>query len=355
MFISLRGAIFINYFKALYLLITKILRMKKNVALLAGGDSGEFEVSLRSASMVEKSLDKNKYNVFIIKIFAKEWYFQTEGGDKYFIDKNDFSLSIEHDKIIFDIVFMMIHGTPGENGILQGYFDLLNIPYTNSDVFTSSLSFNKYFTNQQMRMLGIMTPFSRLLVRNGPYNLDEVASEVGFPCFVKPNEGGSSLGTTRVNKRQDLEGAVNKAFEVNDQILVEEYVEGTEVTCGLIKNDNDTIIFPLTEIVSKNDFFDYEAKYTKGMADEITPARIPDDVGLEVMRLSNFIYNKLFCKGIVRVDFIIKDNDYYFLELNTVPGMSEASIVPQQIRAAGMKESDIFSLAVENAIAEKNI
>lgn len=327
--------------------------MKKNVALLSGGDSGEYEVSLRSASMVEKSLDKNKYNVYIIKMFGKDWYFQPADKNKYYIDKNDFSLTIDANKILFDAVFMMIHGTPGENGILQGYFDLLNIPYTNSDVFTSSLSFNKYFTNQQMRMLGIMTPFSRLLVRNESYDLDKVALEVGFPCFVKPNEGGSSLGTTRVNKRTELDEAVNKAFEVDDQILVEEYIEGTEVTCGLIKQGKETLIFPLTEIVSKNEFFDYEAKYTKGMADEITPARIPEEVGLEVKRLSNFIYNKLFCKGIVRVDFILKNNEYYFLELNTVPGMSEASIVPQQIRAAGLNERDIFSMAIEYAIAEK--
>lgn len=327
--------------------------MKKNIALLAGGDSGEFEVSLRSASMVKKSLDKSIYNVYLIKMFAQEWYFEDEEKQKFPVDKNNFSLNSKGQKIHFDVVFMMIHGTPGENGKLQGYFDLLDIPYTNCSLFTSSLTFNKFYTNQQMRMLGLMTPFSRLLLKDEKYDIDKIAEDVGLPCFVKPNEGGSSLGTTRVNKKEELQMAINKAFEVDDQVLAEEFIEGTEVTCGLIRKGNDTLIFPLTEIVSMNEFFDYEAKYTKGMADEITPARIAEDTALEVKRLSNFIYNKLFCKGIVRVDFILKNNEYYFLELNTVPGMSEASIVPQQIRAAGLKESDIFSLAIENALNEK--
>lgn len=327
--------------------------MKKNVALLAGGDSGEFEVSLRSAAMVEKSLAKDLYDVYTIEMFGSDWYYKSADGHKHQIDKNDFSLQLEGEKILFDVVFTMIHGTPGENGKLQGYFDLIGIPYTNCDVFTSSLSFNKYFTNQQMRMLGVLTPYSRLLIRGDSHDIDEIAEDVGFPCFVKPNNGGSSLGTTRVNKKEELKPAIEKAFEVDDQILAEEFIGGTEVTCGLIRQGKETIIFPLTEIVSKNEFFDYEAKYTAGMADEITPARIPEEVALEVKRLSNFIYNRLFCKGIVRVDFILKDNDYYFLELNTVPGMSEASIVPQQIRAAGMKERNIFTLAIENAISAK--
>ncbi|MFW6224075.1 MAG: D-alanine--D-alanine ligase [Bacteroidota bacterium] len=327
--------------------------MKKNVALLAGGDSGEFEVSLNSASMVEASLDKEKYNVYTIKMFGGNWYFEDKNSDKHQIDKNGFFLLLDGEKILFDVVFMMIHGTPGENGKLQGYFDMLDIPYTNCDVFTSSLTFNKYFTNQQMRMMGLMTPFSMLLIKGEKFDPDEIEEKVGFPCFVKPSNGGSSLGTARVNHREQLEQAINKAFEVDEQILAEEFIEGTEVTCGLIEKGNDTLIFPLTEIVSKNEFFDYEAKYTKGMADEITPARIPEEVALEVKRLSNFVYKKLFCKGIVRVDFILKDGEYYFLELNTVPGMSAASIVPQQIRAAGLKESDIFSLAIENAIRQK--
>ena len=325
----------------------------KNIALLAGGDSGEFEVSLRSASMVDKSLDKTVYNVYIIYMFAQDWYFEDEQKQKFPIDKNDFSLDLNGQKIYFDVVFMMIHGTPGENGKLQGYFDLLEIPYTNCGLFTSSLTFNKFYTNQQMRMFGLMTPFSRLLLKGEKYDTKEIAENVGLPCFVKPNEGGSSLGTTRVNKIEELQQAIDKAFEVDDQVLAEEFIDGTEVTCGLIRQRNETLVFPLTEIVSMNEFFDYEAKYTKGMADEITPARISEDKALEVKRLSTFIYNKLFCKGIVRVDFILKDNEYYFLELNTVPGMSQASIVPQQIRAAGLKETDIFSLAIENALKEK--
>ncbi|MFW6019144.1 MAG: D-alanine--D-alanine ligase [Bacteroidales bacterium] len=325
----------------------------KNIALLAGGDSGEFEVSLRSASMVDKSLDKSLYNVYLIYMFAQDWYFEDEQKQKFPVDKNDFSLNLNGQKICFDVVFMMIHGTPGENGKLQGYFDLLDIPYTNCGLFTSSLTFNKFYTNQQMRMLGLTTPFSRLLIQGEKYDIEEIAENVGLPCFVKPNEGGSSLGTTRVNRLEELQQAIDKAFEVDDQVLAEEFIEGTEVTCGLIRQGKDTLVFPLTEIVSMNEFFDYEAKYTKGMADEITPARIPEDKALEVKRLSILVYNKLFCKGIVRVDFILKNEEYYFLELNTVPGMSQASIVPQQIRAAGLKETDIFSLAIENALKEK--
>ncbi|MFO8086338.1 MAG: D-alanine--D-alanine ligase [Bacteroidales bacterium] len=328
--------------------------MKKNIALLAGGDSGEYQVSLRSAAMVNQSLDKSLYNVYVIEMFDSQWYYKTTEGEAIAVDKNDFSVTINQEKVLFDVVFTMIHGTPGEDGKLQGYFDILNIPYTNSDVFSSSLSFNKYYSNQIMRMLGIITPFSRLLFRGQYFDTEQLVREVGLPCFVKPNQGGSSLGTTRVNEKEQLQAAILKAFEVDHQVLVEEYIQGTEVTCGLIRKVNDTIIFPLTEIVSKNEFFDYEAKYTKGMADEITPARIPEDTALEIKRLSNYIYNKLMCKGIVRVDFIIKDNQYYFLELNTVPGMSEASIVPQQIRAAGLKEKDIFQLAIENAWKEKH-
>ncbi|MFO8055280.1 MAG: D-alanine--D-alanine ligase [Bacteroidales bacterium] len=327
--------------------------MKKNVALLAGGDSGEYEVSLRSAAMVEASLDRSRYDVYTIQMYGRDWSYETGEGIKIPVDKNDFSLDIQGVKIHFDVVFMMIHGTPGEDGILQGYFELLDIPCTCSDLFTSSLTFNKYFTNQHVRMLGIITPFSHLLLRGKKYDMESIAKDVGFPCFVKPNCGGSSLGTTRVNRKQDLKRAIDNAFAVDEQVLVEEFVDGTEVTCGLIRKGKQTLIFPLTEIVPKNEFFDYEAKYTKGMADEITPARISQDATLEVKRLSNFIYNKFFCKGIVRVDFILKDKEYYFLEVNTVPGMSEASIVPQQIRAAGIKESEIFTLAIENAIAEK--
>ncbi len=324
--------------------------MKKNVALLAGGDSGEYQVSLNSAAMVEASLDKVKYNVYTIYIYGSDWYYKGPDGKKHSVDKNDFSLDLSGGRVLFDVVFMMIHGTPGEDGRLQGYFEMLGLPCTNSDLFTSSLTFNKYFTNQQARMWGIMTPFSRLLTRGAPRDLDGLAGDVGFPCFVKPNCGGSSLGTTRVNEKSQLKKAIEDAFAVGDQVLVEEYIGGTEVTCGLIRYGEETLVFPLTEIVPKNEFFDYEAKYTVGMADEITPARIPEEAAIEVKRLSSFLYNKLLCRGIVRVDFILRGDEFYFIELNTVPGMSEPSIVPQQIRAAGMKETEIFSLAIENAL-----
>lgn len=322
----------------------------KNVALLAGGDSGEYQVSLKSAAMVKESLDKSKFKVYTIYIFGSNWYYCDDGGKKHSINKNDFSLDLGGRKVLFDVVFMMIHGTPGEDGRLQGYFEMLGLPCTNSGLFTSSLTFNKYFTNQQARMWGLMTPYSRLLSRDSNFDIEGLASDVGFPCFVKPNCGGSSLGTTRVNEQGHLGKALEAAFREDSQVLVEEFIDGTEVTCGLIRYGEELLVFPLTEIIPKNEFFDYEAKYTIGMADEITPARIPEEAAIEVKRLSSFLYNKLICRGIVRVDFILRGNDCYFIELNTVPGMSEASIVPQQIRAAGMKETDVFTLAIENAL-----
>ena len=325
--------------------------IKKNVAIIAGGDSGEYEVSINSANVVYKHLNKQKFNPYLIIITGQHWYYLDEESESIDIDKSDFSLLLDGDKINFDVVFNMIHGTPGENGIIQGYLDLLNIPYTSCGLAISALTFNKAYCNRVVASYGTNVAKSIHLIKNHPYNLQVVSTEVSFPVFVKPANGGSSVATSKVIDASGLEAAVNLAFTADDEVLIEEYIRGREICCGAFKYKGQMLIFPLTEIISKKEFFDYEAKYTKGMSDEITPAQIPVEVEIECKALSSELYQKLNCKGVVRFDYIFNDEAIFFLEVNTVPGMSEASIIPQQALEMGISLERLFEMMIEDAMA----
>lgn len=324
--------------------------MKPNVAILAGGNSGEYEVSINSAAVIFRFIDRNKYNPYIIHIRGAEWTYKDNDGKTVEVDKNDFSIHKGNRKINFHCILIAIHGTPGEDGKLQGYFDLLGIPYTTSDLTTSALTFNKDFSKRVVSTLGIKTPSSVLLARDQEFSLAEIVDCLSLPCFVKPNNGGSSVGTTKVVKEDELHRAIEVAFKEDDQVIIEEYIDGTELTCGIVQTGNQIITFPITEIVSRKDFFDYEAKYTEGMADEIVPARISDIISDECKRISGFLYHKLNCKGLVRFDYIYKDDQFYFLEVNTVPGLSEGSIVPKMARAMDISLTRLYDIMLENVL-----
>jgi D-alanine-D-alanine ligase len=321
--------------------------MKKNIAIVAGGDSSEYEISIESADQLMGILDKSKYKGYIVSIRNNVWEVQHPSMGNHAIDRNDFSFEYEGVKVIFDCALIAIHGTPGEDGKLQSYFDLLKIPYTTSGVLTSALTFNKYTCKAFLNNFGINTAKAILVRKGSDVQPEYIAKELGLPCFVKPNNGGSSFGVTKVAAVQAISEALVSAFKEDDEIIIEEFIGGLEVTCGLLKTRKKEYILPLTEIVSKTEFFDYDAKY-KGMADEITPARISKDVEKLVKDTSSFIYDVLNCKGIVRIDYIFSKGKLYFLEVNTVPGMSKNSIVPQQARAAGLDLGELFSLVIED-------
>lgn len=323
--------------------------MQKNIAIVAGGDSSEYIVSVASASNIRKSLDKKRYNPFLITIKGNRWIQGTLENPGNEIDKNDFSMTLNGEKIVFDCVFIAIHGTPGEDGKLQAYFDLLRIPYTTCGVLTSALTFNKYICKGFLNNFGILSA-KAMLVRKG-YNSDikKIAKEMGLPCFIKPNSGGSSFGVTMVARESQIKDAIHKAFKEDNEVIIEEFISGTELTGGVIKTGYREILLPLTEIVSNNEFFDFNAKYNRE-ADEITPARIPGKLTRECQNISSFIYDLLDCRGIVRIDYILSNEKFYFLEVNTVPGMTDTSIIPQQAEAIGMDTTELFTLAIEDAI-----
>lgn len=322
---------------------------KKHIAIVAGGLSSEFVISMESAREVFKSLDPDKYVATIVHIGKDDWHAETSHG-LFPIDKNNFSFQSNGTITTFDGVFNAIHGTPGENGILQAYFDLINLPITGCDSFCSSLTFNKYACNNMLKSLGISVARSMLLKKGEIPDIPSIVKDVGIPCFVKPNNGGSSCGTSRVNTEADLIPAIDAALKEDDEVIIEAFLQGVELTCGLVKIRDEFLIFPLTEIVSNKEFFDYEAKYTPGVADEITPARIPDSIRDECQRLSSHIYNLLNCQGLVRMDYILIDQTLWFLEVNTVPGMTTKSIVPQQIEAMGMTPAEVYSLILDETL-----
>jgi D-alanine-D-alanine ligase len=327
--------------------------MKKNVAIVAGGDSSEFSISVSSAKQVANQLRRDKYNIYTILLKGKDWILKNNRFDNIPVNKDNFSCTLQGKLILFDIVFIAIHGTPGEDGKLQSYFDLIGIPYTSSGAFTSALTFNKYACKAYLKEFGISSARAILIRRGEPVNEKKLISQLGLPCFVKPNNSGSSVGVSKISGGEELKAAIKRALAEGDEVIIEEYIKGIEVSCGLVKTCNRELIFPLTEIVSKKDFFDYEAKYTKGMADEITPARIPDQTALHCQELSSKIYSVLNCRGIVRIDYILTGNKAYFLEINTVPGMSTESIIPKQAKTYGIELADLYELIIEDALFRK--
>jgi D-alanine-D-alanine ligase len=320
--------------------------MKKNIAILRGGNSSEIAISIKSADLVYKNIDTNYYVPFIVHIEGLDW-FVWHNESKIELDKNDFSFQLKNKKIKFEGVFMAIHGTPGEDGILQGYFDLLNIPYNCSGAFESALTFNKAMCNALLRQFNIPSAKAVLLNKNETYDLLKIEKEIGLPCFVKPNRAGSSFGISKVYKNTEFKQALKEAFIHDSQVMIESFVEGTEVSCGIIQKEETLVAFPLTEITTENDFFDYEAKYN-GKSDEITPARVSDLEKDLVQTLSKKIYKLLNLKGMARMDFILKNQRAYLIEVNTIPGLSEESIIPQQSKSYGMSLKELFSLTLMN-------
>lgn len=319
----------------------------KTIAIVAGGDSSEYEISVKSAKEVYKEISSS-YSAFIIIIKGADWYWEDGKGRAFSIDKNDFTLKLEDKRIRFDAVFVAIHGSPGENGLLQGYFDMLGIPYTSCSAFCSALTFNKQATKLFLKGSGIAMAKAELVRRDAEPDLTEIIRSVGLPCFVKPNDSGSSFGVTKVKSEEDLAPAMKKAFEESNEVMIEAFMNGREVACGVVRAGHKKIILPVTEIISKNEFFDYAAKYTPGLSEEVTPANLQENITTKVRDLSSGIYDLLGCSGIVRVDFIIIGEEPYFLEVNTVPGMTEESLIPQQARAAGISLKDIYSMVIED-------
>jgi len=328
--------------------------MKKKIALVTGGYSGEAVISYKSAVTFYNNL-KNKYEVYKIDIKPDGWVYEDEKGNAFGIDKNDFSLIIDGQKITFELVFIGIHGTPGEDGKLQGYFDVLGLPYTSCNAATSAITFNKRYTTAVGAAYDIPVAKSVLLIKNNFENADALAGKLNFPVFVKPNNGGSSLGISKVNSFSDELGvAIEKAFREDDQVLVEEMITGREFTIGVFKSKGQIIALPITEIISQKEFFDFEAKY-EGASKEVTPAEIPNDWKLQIETTAKRVYEVFNCAGVVRIDFIYNasENKAYMLEINTVPGQSEASIVPQQVRAMGWSLEDFYSSLVEEALTKR--
>ena len=331
---------------------------KKKIAIDCGGDSSEHDVSLRSAQGLYSFFDKDRYEVFIVAIKGLDWNVDLGDGTTSRIDLNDFSFMNNGQKTFFDYAYITIHGTPGENGILQGYFELIGIPYSTSGVLVEAMTFDKFVLNQYLRGYGV-TVADSLLIRKGYEEVvsdDEVEERIGMPCFVKPAADGSSFGVSKVKNKDQLAPAIRKAMLESSDVMVESFIEGTEISIGCYKTREKTVVFPATEVVTSNEFFDYDAKYN-GQVKEITPARINDDTARRVAELTSHIYDILHCNGIIRIDYIIskgkgKDGQEVdkinLLEINTTPGMTLTSFIPQQVKAAGLKMSDVLTDIVEN-------
>ena len=325
--------------------------MKLNIAFVTGGFSGEAEISYKSAITIEQNIDKEKWTLYKIDIRTDGWFYEVPSGKIIEVDKNDFSLMVNHEKIRFSAVLIGIHGTPGEDGKLQGYFDMMNIPYTSCDAATSALTFNKRYTVAVAAFAGIHVARSVHLFRENALKGEEILKHLNLPVFVKPNNGGSSIGMSKVNEECKLGGALDLAFAEDDQVLVEEFIKGRELTIGVFRSKGAIITLPITEIKSKKEFFDYEAKYL-GASEEITPAQIDNEMAAQVRTEAVKAYSVFNCNGVVRIDFIYNEADQqpYMLEINTVPGQSEASIVPQQVKAMGWTLTDFYTALIEECL-----
>lgn len=324
--------------------------MKKNIAVVYGGDSSEFVVSVKSSENVYNAITEAGYYAWKVQIKGLDWEVYQDGQVIAAVDKSDFSFVKDGVKIQFDFAYITIHGTPGEDGKLQGYFDLVKIPYSTCGVNSSAITFNKYFCSNYLRTFGITMAKSVRLFKGDKIDSDQIIEKLGLPVFVKPNAGGSSFGVTKVKEKAQLQEALELAMTESDDILVEEFIDGKEFTCGLVKIAGEKIVFPVTEVIPQNEFFDYEAKYVAGKTDEITPARISPELTEKVQQLSAKIYDLCDCSGIVRIDFILKEGEFYFLEVNTTPGMTATSFVPQQIAAMGRKLSEVLGMIIEDKL-----
>ena len=325
---------------------------KRNIAVVFGGYSSENVVSRRSARGIASFLDADLYNIYLVDIEHDRWTVEIEGSDPIDIDRSDFSFTCAGEKIQFDLAYITIHGNPGENGILQGYFDMVGVPYSCCGVFAASLTFNKYACNRYLSQLGFHVAKAVRIAAGEAVDPQTIADAVGFPCFIKPNQGGSSFGTTKVKCLDEVLPAIAAARAEDDgEVLVESFLAGTEVSCGCYKTREGMTSLPVTEVVSKNEFFDYEAKYTASRVEEITPARISDALTREIRALTARIYDVVGCKGIIRADYIIVEGVPYLLEVNTTPGMTATSFIPQQVRAAGLDMTRVLTELIETELS----
>lgn len=323
--------------------------MKRKIAIVAGGDSSELPVSLRSAQGIYSFLDKEKYDLYIVEIEGLRWEVNLPDGEKAPVDRNDFSFTRQGEKIKFDYAYVTIHGTPGENGLLQGYLDLMRIPYSCCDVLPAALTFDKFTCNHYLKGFGVRIADSLLLRAGQGISNEEVVEKIGLPCFIKPNAGGSSFGVTKVKTEADIQPAIEKARRESPEVMIEQLMTGTEISCGVYKTRREAVVLPITEVVPADEFFDYDAKYN-GRVQEITPARLPQDVTLRVQQLNSLIYDLLRARGIIRVDYIVSpEGAINLLEINTTPGMTATSFIPQQVRAAGLDMGKVLEEIIEDS------
>lgn len=325
---------------------------KRTIAIVCGGDSSEHDVSLRSGQGLYSFFDKERYNIYLVDVKGTDWHVALDNGETIEIDKNDFSFVMNGKHVYFDYAYITIHGQPGENGVMQGYFDLIHLPYSTSGVLVEAMTFDKYVLNNYLRGFGINVADSILLRRGEAYDEEEIAKRIGMPCFVKPAADGSSFGVSKVKNADQLAPALRVAFMESSEVMIEGFLDGTEISQGIYKTAEKTVVLPATEVVTTNEFFDYDAKYN-GQVQEITPARLSPETAEVVAKTTSRIYDILHANGIIRIDYIIsKDKDgkdkVNMLEINTTPGMTVTSFIPQQVRAAGLDIKDVLSEIVEN-------
>ena len=321
----------------------------KNIAIIAGGNSSEYEVSMKSGKNIYDEVDENRYNKYLVILKGRDWHVEI-GEKKYPVDRNDFSFTRDGEKILFDFAYITIHGVPGENGLLQGYLDMMGVPYGCCNVLASALTFDKHTCNTYLKSYGVNVADSVMLIRGMTYDVNEIINEVGLPCFVKPNAEGSSFGVTKVKEAAQLEDALKKAFALCREVLIETFIDGTELTCGVVKAGDMDISMPIAEVIPKNEFFDFEAKYDPTKSDEIIPARISPELTNRIKTLSSMIYDILRCEGIIRVDYIVRDDEIFMLEVNTTPGMTSNSFVPKMVRAMGGTLREVLTKIIDNKL-----
>ena len=321
----------------------------KNIAIIAGGNSSEHEVSMKSGKNIYNEIDETRYNKYLVVLKERDWHVEI-GEEKFPVDKNDFSFTRNGEKILFDFAYITIHGVPGENGLLQGYLDMMGVPYGCCNVLASALTFDKHTCNTYLKSYGVNVADSEMLIRGMAYDVNEIINEVGLPCFVKPNAEGSSFGVTKVKEAAQLEDALKKAFALCQEVLIETFIDGTELTCGVVKAGDMDIAMPIAEVIPKNEFFDFEAKYDPTKSDEIIPARISPELTNRIKTLSSMIYDILRCEGIIRVDYIVRDDEIFMLEVNTTPGMTSNSFVPKMVRAMGGTLREVLTKIIDNKL-----
>ena len=321
----------------------------KNIAIIAGGNSSEHEVSMKSGKNIYNEIDETRYNKYLVVLKERDWHVEI-GEEKFPVDKNDFSFTRNGEKILFDFAYITIHGVPGENGLLQGYLDMMGVPYGCCNVLASALTFDKHTCNTYLKSYGVNVADSVMLIRGMAYDVNEIINEVGLPCFVKPNAEGSSFGVTKVKEAAQLEDALKKAFALCQEVLIETFIDGTELTCGVVKAGDMDIAMPIAEVIPKNEFFDFEAKYDPTKSDEIIPARISPELTNRIKTLSSMIYDILRFEGIIRVDYIVRDDEIFMLEVNTTPGMTSNSFVPKMVRAMGGTLREVLTKIIDNKL-----